>query len=181
MLEGCRLRYTVALYRAVATQQVVNDYNPCVPDPSDPTFLRPMPNPDPQKKSMTLLAGSAIILDLTTASHDPAAYPDPETVRLDRPVGSYFNWGWGPHQCAGMEAYRAILTATFKVVVGLKGLKRADGPRGQLKSLPASVWGGQVGRNPVDGSEWSGTRTYMTVDQSAYTSIPSTMRIRWTV
>jgi linoleate 8R-lipoxygenase/9,12-octadecadienoate 8-hydroperoxide 8R-isomerase/linoleate 8R-lipoxygenase/9,12-octadecadienoate 8-hydroperoxide 8S-isomerase len=71
------------------------------------------------------------------------------------------------------------LSAVFKKIVGLKNLRRVRGGRGVLKSFPASSWNGQLGgvRNPDAG--WTGLRTYMTADQSAFWPIPSTLRVLW--
>ncbi|KAK1757044.1 heme peroxidase [Echria macrotheca] len=180
MLEGSRLRGTVALYRDLATDQTITDHAPCQPNPAFPDFLEPLPKTTTsvEPKTFTLKAGTRVFVDLTTASHDPAAFPDPETVKLDRPLESYVHYGWGPHQCLGKEASRVMMTAIFKGVVGRKGLRRVDGPRGQLKSFPADVWGGQVGRNQGP-HEWTGLRAYMTPDEKSYWPLPTTMRVRY--
>ena len=177
MLEGARLRGTVAVYRDVATDQTIMDYVPCKPDPNDPTLLGANPVNDPKTSTLNLKQGTRVIVDLTTVSHDPAIFPDPEQVKLDRSLDSYMHYGWGPHQCLGMEISRVVMTAMFKAVVGLKGLKKVDGPRGELKSFPASVWSGQVGREAVH--EWSGLRAYMTADQSSYWPMPTTLKVRY--
>ncbi len=179
MLEGCRLRLTVRVYRDLAKDQTITDYPPCIRDDSKQDSRTPIPNYDTKgsTETLTLPAGTRLLLDFTTASHDPAAFPDPEKVKLDRPIDSYMHYGWGRHQCLGLEASRVVLTAMFKSVVGLKGLRRADGPRGQLKSFPVSVWAGQTGRGGP--GPWSGLRVYMTPDQSSYWPIPATMKIRW--
>jgi len=177
MLEGSRLRHTVAVYRDVMTDQSVTDFVPSRPDPKDPTFVSPIPNENPESKTVTVKAGTRILVDLTTVSHDPAAFPDPETVKLDRPLDSYVQYGWGPHRCLGMEASRVIMTAIFKTVVGLKDLQKVDGPRGSPKNFPVSIWNGQVGRHTEH--EWTGLRAYMTADQSSYWPIPTTMRVRY--
>ncbi|KAK3321688.1 linoleate diol synthase precursor [Apodospora peruviana] len=179
MLEGSRLRGTVALYRELVTDQTITDYAPCQPNPSSPT--EPIPVSDAEVKTFTLKAGSRVFIDLTTASHDPAGFPDPEKVRLDRPLDSYVHYGWGPHQCLGMDVSRVIMTAIFKTVVGRKGLRRAGGARGELKSFPAAVWAGQVGRGDGEhgGHEWSGLKAYMTPDERSYWPLPTTMKVRY--
>ncbi|KAK3985352.1 heme peroxidase [Cladorrhinum sp. PSN332] len=180
MLEGCRLRGTVALPRVVMADQTITDYIPCKIDPMDPTSLKPIPVQNPQPQVINLKAGSKVIVDLTTASHDPAAFPNPEQVKLDWPLESYTHYGWGPDRCLGMEMSRVIMTAIIKVVVGLEGLERVEGSRGQLKSFPAlPVWEGQAGREQRDQDAWSGLRVYMTPDQKGYWPIPSTMRVRY--
>lgn len=169
----------MALYRDVATDQTITDFAPCKPNPAVPGYLEPLPADAPVPKTFTLKAGTRVVVDLTTASHDPAAFPDPETVKLDRPLESYVHFGWGPHQCLGKDSSRIMMTAIFKAIVGLKGLKRVAGPRGELKSFPASTWNGQVGRE--GNREWSGLRAYMTPDQKAFSPVPMTMRVRYEI
>ncbi|KAK3374288.1 linoleate diol synthase precursor [Lasiosphaeria ovina] len=184
MLEGSRLRGPAALFCNVETDQTITDYAPCKPDPQDPTLLNPVPNENPEPTTLTLKAGSRVFVDLTAASHDADAFPDPEQVRLDRPLDAYLHYGIGPHQCLGREMSRVMMTAVFKAVVGLPGLRRAGGPRGELKSFPATTWNGQVGRDAAANTakeckEWSGLRAYMTADERAYSPLPTTMRVRY--
>jgi len=183
MLEGCRLRGGVALYRDLTTEQTITDYAPCTPNPEDPESPNPVTNENIEatKFTFTVPAHRRILADLVTAGRDPAVYPDPETVRLDRPLESYIHFGWGPHQCAGMEASRVAQTALFKSIVGKKNLRRAPGARGQLKSMPVRAWKGQVKNGAKDEVEevWTGLRVYMTADQSGMWPVPSTMKVRW--
>lgn len=73
----------------------------------------------------------------------------------------------------------------FKTIVGLKGLRRAPGRRGMMKSMPAKVWTGQVGNvtewDEDEEEELAGLKVYMTADQSSLSPLPSTMRVRWDV
>lgn len=174
MLEGSRLRGTVALYRDVVADQTVSDYAPCKWNPHggvDPILA------DPQPRNVELEAGTRIVLDLTTASHDPAAFPEPETVKLDRPLESYIHYGFGPHHCLGLEMSRVVLTGIFKGIVRLPGLKRVDGPRGEMKCFPAKRWSGQAGR--AGDKDWTGLKVYMTPDEKSYWPMPTTMRVRY--
>lgn len=179
MLEGSRLRGTVAVYRDLATDKTVTDYSPSVASPDDPSGLNPHPDQDPKPTSYKLKTGSRILVDLVTANHDRAGFDEPEQVKLDRPLDSYMHFGWGPHVCLGRDMSRVALGAAFKAIVGLKNLRRTPGPRGQIRSFPVTPWNGQVGseRNPDGG--WTGLRMYMTADQSSYWPIPTTMRVRW--
>ncbi|ROW01988.1 hypothetical protein VMCG_05543 [Cytospora schulzeri] len=180
-LEGVRLRGAVAVFRELASDQTIHDFSPSMPNSSDPSGLHPLPTAKSGARgiSYNLRTGSRIIVNLTTANHDATVFPDPETVRLDRPVDSYIHFGWGPHLCLGKDMSIAGLSAMFKKIVGLKNLRRAPGGRGVLKSFPAAPWNGQVGaaRNPDAG--WTGLRTYMTADQSAFWPVPSTLRVLW--
>ncbi|KAM7213273.1 hem peroxidase [Rhypophila decipiens] len=198
LLEGSRLRGTVALYRETTSNtQTISDYPPCFVNPSAP--LTPTPNPSPAPKKMTLPAGTKVFVDLTSASHDPAAFPDPEKVDLSRPTDSYLHYGLGPHQCLGQETSRVMMLAILKSILAYAGekgngiLRRADGARGELKSFDAlgqgGTWMGQVGRRGHGAGEeeegegkkvpWSGLRVYMKEDQSGYWPLPSTLRVRF--
>ncbi|OTA95381.1 hypothetical protein M434DRAFT_20259 [Hypoxylon sp. CO27-5] len=189
MLEGIRLRGTVVVARYVSPtrpMQTVKDDLPCLYDPNDPSGPSPIPNPESDRASSNrtynLLPTQRAIIDLVTASHDSRAFPDPESVRLDRPLSSYLPWGDGPHKCLGEGITRVALAAAFKVLLRLPNLHRAPGPRGGLKSMEFKEWRGQAGRKAVEGGgdEWTGLRVYMTADQSAYSPVPTTMRVRWT-
>ncbi|KAG8160824.1 hypothetical protein KVR01_009088 [Diaporthe batatas] len=159
LLEGIRLR-----------GGTVKDFAPSKPDPSDPSGLNPVPNANPGGSSTThqLTAGTPLLLNLTAANHDGTAFPDPETVRLDRPIKNYLHFGWGPHLCLGQDMSVVGLAVVFKKIVGLKNLRRAPGISGELKSFPLEL-----------GSGWTGLRTYMTPDQSSFWPLPSTMRVHW--
>ncbi|KAI1403187.1 linoleate diol synthase precursor [Hypoxylon fuscum] len=187
MLEGIRLRGTVVVARSVsptsAPQTVVDDV-PCLYNPSNPSGPAPIPNPESTRatssRTYTLAPRQRAIVDLVTASHDATAFPDPETLRLDRPLASYLPWGAGPHRCLGEGITRVALAAAFKVLVRLPRLRRAPGPRGTLKSNEFKEWRGQAGRSAVrgGGDEWTGLRVYMAPDQSSYSPVPTTMRVR---
>jgi hypothetical protein len=157
-MEGARLRATVGLFR---------DYSPSsAGSPSTASII------DGDAK-VSVPAGRRILVDLILASQDPIAFPEPEKVKLDRPMDSYLHYGWGPHQCAGMDASMTAMTAMFKVVFGLKGLKRAQG------SAPGGAWygesQGELKKIPGPG----GLTIYMTPDQSSFFPFPTTMKVQW--
>jgi hypothetical protein len=184
MLEGCRLRGTVALYRDHAADATITDFAPCFADPADPNSPDPVLNTDTAgtTTTVTVPAGQRIVLDLVTAGRDASVFPDPNEVKPDRPLDSYIHFGWGPHACAGMDLSRVAQTALFKAIVGHKGLRRAPGGRGTLKSMPVKVWEGQVGlggESEAAKKDWNGLRVYMTPDQGGLWPVPSTMKVRW--
>ncbi|KAH7303488.1 linoleate diol synthase [Stachybotrys elegans] len=186
MLEGIRLRGTVVVARYVppsAAAQEVTDTAPCIADPSDPMGPKPIPNPKvgESKRTYVIQPMQRAIIDLTTASHDESAFPEPETLRLDRPLDNYLPWGFGPHKCLGEGATRAAMMTAFKVLVGTRGLSRAPGPRGHCKSVEFKEWRGQVGRKAVEGGgeEWTGLRVFLSPDQSGYWPVPTTMKVTW--
>jgi len=52
-------------------------------------------------------AGSSVVLMLAAAARDPAAFPDPDAVRLDRPAApQHVAFGLGPHFCFGAPLAR---------------------------------------------------------------------------
>jgi linoleate 8R-lipoxygenase / 9,12-octadecadienoate 8-hydroperoxide 8R-isomerase len=161
----------------------VSDTAPCLADPRNPLGPSPIPNPDvdDSKREYILRPGQRAIIDLVTASHDKSAFPDPETLKLDRPLGSYLPWGFGPHKCLGEGITRIAMATAFKVLVGIPGLSRAPGPRGQCKTVEFKEWRGQAGRKAVEGGgeEWTGLRAYLSADHSGYWPVPTTMKVTW--
>ena len=101
------------------------------------------------------------MINVVAASHDAAAFPNPEAVDLDRPVDSYVTWGWGPHQCLGLDMCRTGLTTMLKTVAKLEGLRRAPGPQGRLKTIKVE----------------HGFSLYLTADGSSYFPFPQTLRV----
>jgi linoleate 10R-lipoxygenase len=91
-----------------------------------------------------------------SAARDPTVFPNPNEVRLDRPIDSYIHYGEGPHTCLGKEASQVALTAMLRVVGGLENLRRAPGGQGQLKKVPRP----------------GGFYIYMKEDQGSYTVFP---------
>jgi cytochrome P450 len=63
---------------------------------------------------------------------DPDTFPNPEEIRLDRPLQLYIHHGWGAHACLGRAIVTTAAAALLKVVGRLDGLRRANGMQGQL-------------------------------------------------
>lgn len=139
----------------------------------------PNANLDARGTAYHLKAGTRVLLNLITANHDGSVFPDPETVRLDRPIKNYIQFGWGPHLCLGQDMSIVGLTAVFKKIVGLKNLRRSPGRRGEIKSFPVAFWNGQVGKERNPDAGWTGLRAYMTPDQSSIWPLPSTLKVQW--
>ena len=97
------------------------------------------------------------------SAKDPKAFPDPQKVRLDRPIDSYLHYGAGPHQCLGKWISQVAVTAMLKSVGKLDNVRRAPGPQGQLKAVPMA--GGFV--------------VYMREDWTDYFPLPVSMKIHW--
>jgi linoleate 8R-lipoxygenase/9,12-octadecadienoate 8-hydroperoxide 8R-isomerase len=141
-MEGSRIRATVGLYRAVAKE-------------TDPI--------QDGERSIDVKPGDEVLCDLVTACMDPTAFPEPDKVKLDRPLDSYIHFGWGPHSCLGSDVCKLALTTMLKTVGQLDNLRRAPGSQGQIKKVPGP----------------GGITLYMTPNQASFFPFPTTMKVRW--
>lgn len=94
---------------------------------------------------------------------DPAVFPNPHKVVLDRNLDLYIHYESGPHQCLGYGLSKVAMTAMLKTVGRLDNLRRAAGPQGQIKKV----------------ADPHGFTRYMTADQSTYFPFPTSMKIQW--
>ena len=140
-MESIRIRGTVGVYRNAATTVTIQDGD----------------------RNVRVNPGEEVFLDCITASHDPIAFPEPESVKLDRPMESYVQYGQGPHQCLGYDMSRLALRTMLKTVGKLENLRRVPGPQGQIKKVAGP----------------GGVTLYMTADYSRYFPFPTTMKVRW--
>ncbi|HVU93328.1 MAG TPA: cytochrome P450 [Jatrophihabitans sp.] len=53
-------------------------------------------------------AGDRVLIPWVAANHDPAVFPEPEQVRLDRDASRHLSFGIGSHRCAGAHLARAM-------------------------------------------------------------------------
>ena len=113
-MEGIRLHGTFASYRTSTITTTIDDDGRQIP-------IKP---------------GDRVFCSFVGASKDPVQYPEPEEVRLDRPLDSYIHYGMGDHTCLGRDASRVALTAMLKVIGKLRNLRRAPGPQGKLETIP---------------------------------------------
>lgn len=100
-----------------------------------------------------LPAGSQLFCDFITAGRDPSKFPDPETVKLDRPEESYIHHGWGPHACLGRPIVTTAGAAMLRAFAReCHNVRRAPGSQGEMKR---KLYNGAF---PVflseDGSSW---------------------------
>ncbi len=52
--------------------------------------------------------GDRVLIPWVAANHDPAVFPEPEQVRLDRDASRHLSFGIGTHRCAGAHLARAM-------------------------------------------------------------------------
>jgi len=158
-LEGARLRATLGLFR---------DFRPAIPTTTKVDIAD-------GSSTTTVPAKGRVLVDIKAASQDASAFPDPTSVRLDRPLESYLTYGYGPHQCVGMDASLTAMTAMFKTVFGLKGFRRVVG------SAPGGAWyrGGESQGELKKVPGPYGSTMYMTPDQTSFFPFPTTMKVQW--
>ncbi|KAL9592549.1 MAG: hypothetical protein Q9179_006606, partial [Wetmoreana sp. 5 TL-2023] len=113
-MEGIRLNGTFGSYRESQVHDTIDDGG----------------------RQVRVEPGDRVFCSFVQANREPQFFPDPDTVRLDRPLDAYIHYGVGPHACLGRDASRVALTAMLKVVGRLDNLRRAPGPVGQLKKIP---------------------------------------------
>ncbi|EDN96731.1 hypothetical protein SS1G_01657 [Sclerotinia sclerotiorum 1980 UF-70] len=122
-LEATRIHGNVALLRL---------YSPSQTTSQTPTSTSP-------SKSTTYTPGTVYLLNLPLAQHDPTAFPDPETVKLDRNLNSYLTFGQGRHECLGKNAALMGMLRVFRIIIGLKGLRLDVGKNGMVSGGMKSV------------------------------------------
>ncbi|KAL6715679.1 hypothetical protein ACLMJK_006640 [Lecanora helva] len=113
-MEGIRLNGTFGSYRKSKVHTTINDGG----------------------RSVEVKPGDKVFTSFVQANREAEFFPEPDTVKLDRPLGNYIHYGMGPHACLGAEASRTALTAMLRVVGRLDNLRRAAGPQGQVKKIP---------------------------------------------
>ncbi|MGW4205504.1 cytochrome P450/oxidoreductase [Streptomyces sp. NPDC004726] len=62
-------------------------------------------------------AGDRVLIPWVAANHDPAVFPEPEQVRLDRDASRHLSFGIGSHRCAGAHLARAMFRAMMTQVL----------------------------------------------------------------
>lgn len=77
-------------------------------------------------------AGAFMLVAGRSAMRDERAIADPETFRADRPSHHTIHFGHGPHTCLGSQINLVQVPEIVKHLLRLPGLKRADGPAGEL-------------------------------------------------
>jgi cytochrome P450 len=89
-------------------------------------------------------AGDLVIVSLTAANRDPAAYPDPDTFDLSRAnARTHLAFAQGPHACVGLHLAKLETRAALDAALdGWPGLALADGstaPTGVVFRKPRTL------------------------------------------
>jgi cytochrome P450 len=87
---------------------------------------------------VTIPAGSRVLMNFPAANRDPAVFPDPDTVVIDRAHNRHVAFGIGIHRCAGSNLARMEMQVALSVF-----LERI--PEFHLDDAGPVTWcGGQV-------------------------------------
>lgn len=87
-------------------------------------------------------------------------FPEPNKVKIDRPVEKYIHFGWGNHVCFGAPWATIGLTSMLRCVARLPNLRRSPGPEGQLKFVRIGLF-----------------RVYMTQEWSNFSYWPTSLHL----
>lgn len=98
------------------------------------TYIARTVQVDTELAGTQLHAGDKVLLSYGAANRDPAAFPDPDEVVLDRSPNPHLGFGFGTHRCMG-----SILAKKEMQIILEELFKRYDGfeldPAGEI------VWG----------------------------------------
>lgn len=83
---------------------------------------------------VTIRAGEAVIVSLTSANRDELVFADPDLIQLHRPgVHRHLAFGWGVHRCLGQHLARMELRVALTTLARTIPTLRLDLPFEQLR------------------------------------------------
>ena len=78
-----------------------------------------------------------VLASIASAMRDERRVPDPRRFDATRGADQYLHFGWGIHQCFGLEINRATLHRMIKPLLTRANLRRAPGRAGRLRKRGA--------------------------------------------
>jgi len=97
---------------------------------------------DLQIGEVTVRAGELVLLDIRTASHDPAVFASPDRFDVTRQGPAHLSFGHGAHYCLGAPLARIELQAVFSQLLARFPKMRLAVPVGQLRVRSGALTGG---------------------------------------
>lgn len=89
------------------------------------------------KQARTIPAGAPVLASIASAMRDERRVPEPTRFDATRTPEQYLHFGYGVHQCFGLEINRATLHLMLKPLLKRDRLRRAPGRAGQLQKSGA--------------------------------------------
>lgn len=85
------------------------------------------------RQARTIPAGGKVLASIASAMRDARRVPEPTRFDATRTADQYLHFGYGVHQCFGLEINRATLHLMLKPLLRRDRLRRAPGRDGHLK------------------------------------------------
>ncbi|MFJ6656386.1 cytochrome P450 [Streptomyces sp. NPDC091377] len=118
-------------------------------------------------------AGDRVLIPWVAANHDPAVFPDPERIRLDRDASRHLSFGIGSHRCAGAHLARAMFRAmTAQVLTRLPDYRVIE-----EGLVPYPTRGNQSGWDAVPAVFTPGPRATATTGPVRALTTPTALRV----
>jgi len=95
------------------------------------SLIRRVTTRDTELGGVAIPAGASVQLCLPAANRDPARFPEPASVRLDRPQKQHLAFGFGLHFCPGAGLARRLVPVALAALLRRPGLR----PREPLDRL----------------------------------------------
>ena len=151
--ERDRLRADFAGLLDSATEEFLRFYTPAPGDGR--TVTRPY-----ELCGRTLEEGDRLWLSWSMANRDPAVFPDPDVIKIDRKHNRHTSFGLGLHRCIGSNVARSVFKTMLRTVLERMPDYRCD-PAGAvhydtigvingMKHLPATFTAGTRGGAGLD-------------------------------
>jgi cytochrome P450 len=79
-------------------------------------------------RGVTIKEGDPMFIVLAAANRDPAQFPRPQELVLDRTPNKHFGFGWGPHSCVGSLFGQLALRELVRALHDAPALRTSDTP-----------------------------------------------------
>jgi len=103
-----------------------------------PVTMGRLATEDVTVNGVTVPAGDRVLMNFPSANRDPAHFPDPDTVVIDREHNRHVAFGVGIHRCAGSNLARMEMQVALSVFLGRIPEFHLD------DNVPVTWAGGQV-------------------------------------
>ncbi|MGW8952764.1 cytochrome P450 family protein [Streptomyces sp. NPDC055709] len=99
--------------------------------------IRRFPTQDVEAGGVTIPAGETVMLSLASANRDPARFPEPDRLDLDRRESGHLALGHGIHYCVGAPLARLETRIAVSTLLRRYPALELDVPRDDLRWRPS--------------------------------------------